>query len=185
MTRQALDQLSTDLAEAAQKLETSLTGLLQPFESEAIRALVRQCESSRPGPELAEEVELILATPFPAAEDRARLWKAGLVLDRRLGELDFGTSGSTSDASGTMSERRETVRELAARRVRRLSALLQLAGPGASRTGRPLEPGVPESIVERRSGRRPGGDGAGLGRTGDGLEPLPRSARRAGEPGPG
>ena len=142
LTRQALDQLGTDLAEVTQRLETLLSGLLRPFGADDLRTLVRKCELSRPEPETAEEAELVLATPFPAAEDRARLWKAGLVLDHRLGELDFRPSDSTSDASRTPAERGEAVRELTARRVRRLSALLQLAGPGTA-AGRTLEPGDP------------------------------------------
>ena len=141
LTRQALDQLGTDLAEATQRLETSLAGLLRPFGAERMRDLVRRCELGRPGPESAEEAELVLTTPFPAAEDRARLWKAGRALDHRLGELDFRPSGSTSDASATPAERGEAVRELTAHRVQRLTALLQLAGPGAA-AGRTIEPGT-------------------------------------------
>ena len=132
LTRERLGQLSGELADTAQKLETQLTGLLRPFQSEALRGLVRQCESDRPGPGLAEEIESILATPFPPAADRPLLWRAGLVLDRRLGELNFRTSGSASDSSATNSDRKEVVREIAARRVSRLSAMLQLACPAAA-----------------------------------------------------
>ena len=134
LSREGLSQLGGELVDATQKLETELTALLRPFQSESLRGLVRECESrsDRPRPQLAEEIESILATPFPAAADRARLWKAAQVLDRRLGDLDFDTPGSINDSTATKADRKEVVRELAARRVDRLAALLQLAGPAAA-----------------------------------------------------
>jgi hypothetical protein len=149
LSRQGLEQLNGDLGESTPKLEAALAGLLRPFESEALHALARQCESSRPGPELAEEVECILSTPFPAAQDRARLWRAAQVLDRRLGDLPSAPSGPTSDAPVSLSERAEAVRELGARRARRVSALLQLAtskadvGLRGAASGPAPEPGAP------------------------------------------
>ncbi len=158
LSRDRLELLSGSLAGATQKLDAQLTELLRPFQPEDIRSVIRQCESTRPQPGLAEEVEAILATPFPPAADRARLWAAGLVLDRRLGELPIRDPGSSSDSARSSRERREAVRDLAIRRTRRLWALWQLASPKT--TGSGLDDAVDAASESKAEGRSSGVDRA-------------------------
>jgi hypothetical protein len=129
VTRDRLEQLNGGLADATLKLDAQLNELLRPFHAEAVHSVIRQCESSRPDPGLATEVEAILATPFVPAADRARLRAAGLALDRRLSELPVRSAESTSDSSRASGDRLQAVQELVKRRVGRLSALWKLASP--------------------------------------------------------
>lgn len=83
-----LKEMSPHLAALRKKLEQ----LQQPFSDENIKLLIAISADPRAKPVTRNEINSILKTPFLAPENRAKLWKAGLDLERRLhqktGDLD-------------------------------------------------------------------------------------------------
>ncbi len=131
LTSERLVQRNGELADRTQKLEFQLKELLRPFQPEAIQSIARKSQANRPDPELASDVEAILTTPFPTAQDRAKLWRTSLALDRRLGELTVRDSDPNTESAPDR-DRAIVVRERVGRRFERLSALIALAGVESS-----------------------------------------------------
>ena len=127
-------QRNNELSDRAQKLDSQLTELLRPFQADALRSIASRSQSNRPDPGLARDIEAILTTPFPAADDRAKLWSTSLALEARLGEIPVRDSGAAA-GSGPSRDRMQIVRELAGRRIERFSALMALAGVKSTTVG--------------------------------------------------
>ena len=69
-----------DLPERAEALRAALA----PFEPPALARRVTRLTRPGPGPTEAREIDALLATPLPTADQRLALWKAGIDADRRL-----------------------------------------------------------------------------------------------------
>lgn len=127
--REDLEQLNNDLTAAIRNVKTSLEQLERPFQADNVSELLSQIES-RPEPQTAVEIEALLTTPFLTVSDRSALWRGLGALDRKLGELpvrgDMTTAESEADAG-----RADIARGQAARRAKRLAALLYLTGADA------------------------------------------------------
>jgi hypothetical protein len=135
---------------ATRKLESDLAGLLRRFQPRAIDELVRRTAANQPEPSLGREVEALLATPFLAASDRAKLWSAGRALDRRLGEL-----APKAAAAPPETNRAQAAGALVARRKKRAKALLELARGNA---GADRDRAAPGAGPEKRAARRSAGE---------------------------
>jgi hypothetical protein len=129
-----LVQRNNDLSDRAQSLESQLAELMRPFGTDGLRAIAIKSKANRPEPGLARDIEAILTTPFPAAEDRARLWNMSLALEKRLGEIPVRDSEASAE-SGALRDRSQVVRELAGRRKERLAVLQALAGAKSTADG--------------------------------------------------
>jgi hypothetical protein len=155
--QERMQKLNNPLSELTIKVESRLKELLKPFEPDTLRDLARQAQGNHPKPDLAATIEAILATPFPSAEERAKLWSTSFALDARLDELPV--SGSDAKDSGIDSDRIRMVRELVGRRTEASRVLLKLAGIESAAQS---EPAVAGSASESHTASRAGGGATAL-----------------------
>ena len=125
-SRDELEQLNGELTADMGAVKSALAQLDRPFQADSIREVLHQVESG-PEPRAAAEIEALLTTPFLKVKDRVQLWKAGRVLERKLGERPARDEKPTED-SAPEAHRVDVARGQVARRARRLESLLRLTG---------------------------------------------------------
>jgi Carboxypeptidase regulatory-like domain len=133
LTSDRLKQLGNELTDPVQRLGSRLKELLRPFQADALQAIALKSRVNIPDPGLASDIEAIMATPFPTAEERSKLWSISLALDKRLGEIDRDSEPANDTGPGP--DRAQLVRDVVERRMNRLSALMTLAGVKSTAKG--------------------------------------------------
>jgi hypothetical protein len=123
-----------------QILEQQLGALRRPFLAPALKDLIAQVESLQADAQTWRQLDAALATPFLTAKDRAAVWTAARVLERRLVEPTLSSEPEDSDrqvaaAPPAFDERGqpESLAKQAARRARHSIGLLGLAGQDPGR----------------------------------------------------
>jgi hypothetical protein len=124
------------IQEKTDALKDLLTQLRQPFAAEQLSGLVRRSKLPRPDPEVLFEIDALLATPLPAADQRFALWQAGYDLRQRLHQQtvrldhDEDEAQQKTEASEIPAPATAVLSELqrADRRAAAALALLEVAG---------------------------------------------------------
>jgi hypothetical protein len=119
----------------AQVLEQRLGAMRKPTLAAELKNLMAQVESMQADAQTWRLLDDALATPFLVAKDRAAIWSATRLLERRLLEPTLSTEPDDADrlvtasvpASGDSRERDSLVKE-ATRRTSLATGLLRLAG---------------------------------------------------------
>lgn len=119
-------------------VQSAIDGLLAPFGSDAIHALVQASLQPRVDSSTLDTMEAVLKTPFLRADDRVALWLAATACSGRLIEqvlaldaIDDRTGESESELlsyEGFMDRFRNMENERALRRARTAIALFSMGG---------------------------------------------------------
>jgi hypothetical protein len=126
-TVEVLEGKARQWSELGQGLGVLLDQLRRPFASAHVGALIGRSQHDVGAP-VAIEIEALLRSPFPSADDRARLWKALRDLSQRLHRSPPTERAPAAATAEAVPAAEAVASRQALNRARRSNALLTLGG---------------------------------------------------------